>query len=99
MKAIGDAGLNAVTGNHKVKLMAALIGVGQASDTTRQAACKKAEQLALEFGLHLASDPRVAACDKNPLGIAVSISKTLGPALARLEIVLGQGQREQGVRA
>jgi len=92
LRAIADSGLNAVTGDHKVKLMAALMDISNASGKARAAACAKAQQIALDFGLHLSSDPRVAACDKNPFAVPVSVVATLGPALARLETVLEAGK-------
>jgi hypothetical protein len=93
LKAIGDSGLNALTGNHKVPLMAALMDVTRAAGTPGQAAaCAKAEKLALAFALHITSDPRIAAADTNPLGVAVAISATLAPALAQLETTLADGQ-------
>ena len=40
------------------------------------------------FKKHIDGDARVAACDQNPLGVAVSIRSTLSPALAGLEAAL-----------
>ena len=87
---IAETGLNAVTGNHKVPLMAALMDVDRAAAPARAAACAKAQQLALDFGLHISTDPRIAACDKNPFAVPVSVGATLGPALARLDTALRQ---------
>jgi hypothetical protein len=89
---IAETGLNAVTGNHKVPLMAALMDVDRAAAPARAAACAKAQQLALDFGLHISTDPRIAACDKNPFAVPVSVGATLGPALARLDTALEAGK-------
>ncbi|MBV9251790.1 MAG: hypothetical protein JO227_21425 [Acetobacteraceae bacterium] len=37
--------------------------------------------------MQLASDPRIAACDENPLGVTVSIRDTYADALDTLEDV------------
>ena len=88
LRGIADKGLNAITGNHKVKVMAALLGVTQASPTDLPARAAKAEGLVLEFQDHLLRDARVAACDSNPFGINVAVCATLVPLLGRLETLL-----------
>lgn len=93
LRAIAETGLNAVTGHHKVKLMAAIMDVTRAGDEARPAACAKAQQMALEFSVHISTDARVAACDANPFSVPVAIAATLAPALAGLETILDAGAR------
>jgi hypothetical protein len=88
LKAIAEYGLNGVTGNHKVRLMAALQDIG-AGPATPQAA-KTAIGVIAPFRTHLGSDERVAVCDENPFGVAVAIRATLDPPLAALERALSQ---------
>ena len=81
LREIGEYGLNAVTGNFKVRLMAALLGAESGNAEDR----KKLSAIVTGLRQHLASDERVEACDENPFGVAVSIRTTLIPALDRLE--------------
>ncbi len=95
LKGIAESGLNAVTGDFKVPLMAALEDVRRASGSGRRAACAKAQKLAVAFGKHIAGDPRVAACNANPFGVPVSIVGTLGPALDALELALSDAEGDE----
>jgi hypothetical protein len=88
LEEIADFGLNAVTANHKVPLMAALVELGSGSPEAIAKSGPKVLAAALAFRKHIESDARVAACDENPLGLAVSIRDTLGPVLAALEATL-----------
>ena len=81
LKEIGEYGLNAVTGNHKVRMMAALMEVDRAGDRPESAMVAAASKRIAGFDAHLASDPRVAAVDKNPFGVRISVVSTLRPAL------------------
>ncbi len=76
----------AVTANHKVKLMAACMGVAGPGD----AGIAKARQAIDVFASHISSSEKVAACDENDLGIPVAIRATLGPALKGLTDALGR---------
>jgi hypothetical protein len=89
LKQIAEFGINAVTGGHKVPLMAAMrdIGSGESADPTVLA---EAKQAADDFLAHLKSDARVAACDENPFGVSVTLRSTLGGALERLAAVLSR---------
>jgi hypothetical protein len=80
LREIGEYGLNAVTGNQRVPLLAALMGArgGNAGDRA------KLPQLIANLRGHLDADERVRACDENPFDVAVSIRQTLGAALDRL---------------
>ena len=79
---IAEFGLNAMTGSHKVKIQAALIDItgGRATPKALQAAAK----LTVSFLGHIASDPRIAACDANPFGVSLTLRNTLTPPLERL---------------
>ena len=83
LQQIAELGLNGVTGNHKVPLMAALRSIdGAGSDTQKLAALlERAAEAARAFKNHLQSAETVAACDDNPFGVSVSIRATLVPAL------------------
>jgi hypothetical protein len=79
LREIGDYGLNAVTGNFRVPLMAALLDIERGADPGQKLAS------AIEaFRDHLETDDQVEACDDNPFGVAVSIRATLIPALDQL---------------
>ena len=88
LKEIAEYGLNAVTGDLKVPLMAALVEVGGGTAEGLAKAGPKALEAAQAFRAHIESDEQVEACDENPFGVAVSIRATLGPALAALEASL-----------
>lgn len=81
---ISEFGLNGITGNFRVPLMAGLASV-QAGNMADAARLKR---IAAAFRKHLERDKRVAACDDNPLGVAVSIRRTLVPALNAIEASL-----------
>jgi hypothetical protein len=81
---IAEFGLNAVTGNHKVRLMAALHEVGSndiAKLAERHVALRQQFQA---FLAHIETDRKVAACDSNPFGVHVAIQDTLTPALSAI---------------
>lgn len=82
---IAEFGLNAVTGNYKVRLMAALMGAEQGSERDRT----KLAGLIAPFRNHLENDERVDACDENPFGVVMSLRATLLPALDSLARSVG----------
>lgn len=85
---IGDFGINALTGNHRVKLMAAVLELERSQDTALRALAQRTLPLAGKLERHLAEDERVAVCDENPFGVQVSIRTTLGGALRELTSAL-----------
>jgi hypothetical protein len=85
MHEIADKGLNAVTGNYKVRLMAALHEAVSTDGAVLKQVAAKGLPVVKGFRSHLNSDVRVAACDDNPFGVKVSIRQTLGSALTELE--------------
>ncbi len=86
LAAIGEYGLNGVTGNHAVRLTAALMDIGAGPPTAKNATA--AISVIKPFRDHLASDERVTVCDDNPFGVAVAIRSTLVPALEALQKAL-----------
>src|SRR4051812_2823808 len=83
---IAEFGLNGVTGNFKTRLMAAMLEVDQAANAEAlKKAAGSARGIIGGFRQHIDSDERVQVCDDNPFGVTVSIRKTLGEALGRLE--------------
>lgn len=80
---IAEFGLNAMTADHKVKLMAAL----QDARSAAPAAILALHKAAAEFRGHLESSGSIGACDDNPFGVTVAIRATLLPALKALEAV------------
>jgi hypothetical protein len=85
---IGEFGLNAVTSNHKVPIMAGMLEVDQAGELLAFGTVMKLVQKIIKFRQFLQQDIRVAACDENPFGVPVSIRGTLIPALEQLELSL-----------
>ncbi len=85
---IADLGLNGVTGDNKVPLMAAIGDIGQGDAGKLAKGRAKALETVRAFQKHLSDDPRVAVCEANPLGVAVSMRATLGDALKQMEAAL-----------
>lgn len=86
LQAIGEFGLNGITGNHRVRIMAGMRDV-ESSGGAAEARAKLAGLLDA-YGKHLATEEKIMACDENPLGVAVSIRATLGAALDGLRAAL-----------
>jgi len=84
---IAEFGLNGITGRYKVGLQAALMELDRAAPAARPAIAGKAVKFAAAFRQFVQTDKRVAACDACP-ATPVSISRTLGDSLARLEQAL-----------
>ena len=83
---IAEFGLNAMTGNHKAKIQAALMDLQGGEANPRKVAAAAA--LVASFIAHIGSDKRIAACDANPFGVSLSIRRTLAPALDALKTAL-----------
>jgi hypothetical protein len=88
LREIAEFGLNGITGNHRVRLAAAL----RALDPAKPAAFAKLAPATLtvmrDYQSFLASDEAIEVCDRNPFGVAVTIRATLGAALAEMAAVL-----------
>ncbi len=85
LQSIAEFGLNAVTGGHKVPLMAAMRELNAAATAETIADTK---DIVDDFIEHLQSDIRVAACDENPFKVQVSVRSTLGTALQAMAVAL-----------
>jgi hypothetical protein len=84
LKQIAEYGLNAVTGDHKVPLMAAIRELDGADGNKLKSLVAKAGAIANSFKSHIDSDERVKECDANPFGVPVTIKKSIGGALDKL---------------
>jgi hypothetical protein len=85
---IAEYGLNAVTGNFKVPLMAALIEMDGISEEAFPKTAARTRSLVARFRKHIETNEKVAVCDDNPFGVKVSVRQTMGGGLARLEEAL-----------
>ena len=81
---IAEFGLNAITGNHKVSIMAAIRDVSGTGASPDSKIASTAKSRIAAFDAHLSQDKRIEATDNNPFGVKVSIASTLKPALADL---------------
>ncbi len=84
LEAIAEFGLNGLTNNTRVPLLAALLEAGDGSKANLQVIAPKIEKAAQAFMSQLGSDPRVGACDKNPFGVDVAIVATYQGAVEQL---------------
>lgn len=91
LKEIGDLGLNAITGNHRVKMLAALRDIDSAKPLPNKAMITKAAVAIKNLEAHFSSDPRIAACDNNPFGVSMSIVKSTSGALGQIKAALRVG--------
>lgn len=88
LAAIADKGLNGVTGNFKVPLLALIRDIESAGAAGFSERAPRAAAAANAFLAHLQTAKTVAVCDSNPL-TPVSIRATLGPALTTLARAAG----------
>lgn len=82
--AIAEYGLNGVSGNYRVRLMALQRELQAAQGDALRKAALRALPVVKGMRKFIDTDPRVAACDRNPLKLPVSLRATLGSALAGL---------------
>ena len=82
---IAEFGLNGVTGNFKVPLLAAIRDIDAATPDALPNASAKARTIIAGFRKHLDSDEKVQACDENPFGAKVSIRQTAAEGLDKLD--------------
>jgi hypothetical protein len=85
---IAETGLNAVTGDYKVPLMAGMFDLDQATGPRLKKAADKVKTLVTAFKAYLDREPAIAACDQNPFEVTVTIRKSLGAALEQMDKVL-----------
>lgn len=88
LEEVAEFGLNGITGNHRVRLTAALIELGDDDAATLQKAGPKTLGLIDAFRSYLESSEAVEVCDGNPFDTPVAIRATLVPALAQLAAAL-----------
>lgn len=85
---IAGAGLNAITGRHRVQVAVALRELGDGAPARVEAHAAKALDAVTAFRQFLRTSPQIAACDANPFEVEVQIRATLEPALDGLAQVL-----------
>lgn len=85
---IAEYGLNAITGNHKVRIMAAINDLTAAGTEPEDVQIKAITKRIEAFLDHLATDPRVKATDSNPFGVPMSVANTMTAALQDLRRAL-----------
>ncbi len=87
LKQIAEFGLNGITGNHKVPLMAAIVELDGATAANLKAKAAKVRAAAKALHDHLKGPAKdqVAACDRNPYGVDMSLEDLLLPALTEMD--------------
>lgn len=85
LEKIAEYGLNAVTGNHRVRLMAAIMEIDRASGMPSRDMVANAAKRIGALEKHIASDAVVKAVDTNPFKVDMSIAKTLSGATTQLK--------------
>ena len=85
---IAEFGLNGVTGNFKVPLMAALKEMDNVHADTLPKTSARTRAIIAGFRKHLTSSAKIEACDDNPFGVKMSIRQTIGGGLDKLEEAL-----------
>jgi hypothetical protein len=85
---IAEFGLNAISGNMRVKVQASLLTLRSSLPNVDPKAAANTRKLVDQMAAHLNSDGKVAACDRNPFGVKVSIAQTLGGALRQIATAL-----------
>jgi hypothetical protein len=88
LKEIADAGLNGLTEDHRVKLIASVMSIGDGSPQAMQKSGPKALAQITQFQAFLDKSEMIAACDANPFGAPVSIKATLTPPLQQMAAAL-----------
>ena len=81
---IAENGLNAVTENHRVKMMAAVMGLGDGSGGAIAKNGPTALGLIEAFTTFLDGSEKIEVCDANPFGAPVAIKATLMPPLQQM---------------
>jgi hypothetical protein len=88
LQGIAERGMNDITGNYKVKVMAAVRGLASANWQGVAKVGPAVVDLVEDFQDFLDKDARVRLCDKNPFDVPIGIRDTLGAALADLAAAL-----------
>lgn len=90
LRRIGEFGLNAVTGNTRVRLQGTLMELRARLPEIDPKLASNAGRLAEQMATYLTQDVKVRACDRNPFDVRVSIATTLGGAARQLQQALEQ---------
>ena len=90
LRRIAEFGMNAVTGNTRVRLQGALMELRARLPDIDPKLTSNASRLAGQMVAYLTQDAKVRACDRNPFDVRVSIVATLGGAARQLEQTLQQ---------
>ncbi|HEY6432166.1 MAG TPA: hypothetical protein VIZ17_09295 [Acetobacteraceae bacterium] len=93
MLVISEIGLPAMMAEFKPRLVAALQGAGDGGGASMKAGGTALLKAVQDVSLYIEGDKRIAACDANTVGVAVSIRSTLGPALAALSAAAEAGMQ------
>lgn len=88
LQEIAEFGLNGVTGNLKVPLMAVLKDIDDANGETLPKHSARLRTIVTGFRKHITSNPKIEACDDNPFGVKMTIKQTIGGGLDKLEEVV-----------
>lgn len=79
-----DIGINALTGNYRVKVLAALRDIETAPQEKLPTALQNARKLVAGFEDHIRTSERLDACEDNWLNLKVSVRPIIIPALSQL---------------
>ena len=82
--AMPELGINGLTGGYRARTLLMLRNLQDAPPEKLPTLLQRSRALVAGFNEHIRTSDRIEACDKNPLGIAVSVRALLGPALAEL---------------
>jgi hypothetical protein len=85
---IADHGLNGVTGNFKVPLMASVMDIDAARGEALRKAARKGLRATRAFARYLSSEETVRVTDENEFGVPVTIRSSLGKALRDIDAAL-----------
>jgi hypothetical protein len=85
---IADHGLNGVTGNFKVPLMAAVMDIDAARGEALRKAAQKGVRAARAFAKYLTTEETVRVTDENEFDVPVTIRSSLGKALRDIDAAL-----------
>ncbi|HTK58953.1 MAG TPA: hypothetical protein VL336_08225 [Sphingomicrobium sp.] len=79
-----DMGINALTGNFRVRVLAALRDIEVAPPEKLPAVLQRARTLVAGFSEHIRTSDRLEACEQNWLQVPVKVRELVSPALAEL---------------
>ena len=95
LRRIAETGLNAVTEDRRVKLMAAIMDLGDGAPDAMARSGARTLATIVSFQDFMVGSRKISACDGNPFGVPVAIRATLEPALKdmadTLSRAIGQG--------